>query len=525
VEGNVEELARENARLHEENAELEKKYFELKHEKNELVKKVEILDEELASLRSRFFGRSSESFNEEEQRQLRLFDEAEAAVQETETSTEQPPLVHIPEHTRGRAKRRPLPEDLPREEVVIDIPEEDKRCGCGAELARIGEEVSEKLDVIPPRVRVIRTIRPKYACHACEGSADEEKPAVRTAAMPPAMIDKGIATAGLLAFIVTGKFCDSLPLYRQEKQFARIGVELSRRTMADWMIAVAEVCSPVLKALEGRLRSGPLLQLDETTVQVMDEPGRENTARSYMWVARGGAAETPVILYRYEPSRGADVARQIIGDYSGYLQTDGYDAYDVACRDRQDLVHVGCWAHARRKFFEAKKNSKKTGSADMALSMIASLYKAEAQRDNYEDSQAFAVARRQEVEPVLEKLRDWLDTRNEQVPPATLLGKAIGYALAQWPKLIRYLEHPAMSPDTNACEQAIRPFVLGRKNWLFSGSPRGATASATLFSIVETAKANGHDPYWYLRRLFEELPAAKTEEQILALTPFRHVRF
>jgi transposase len=517
VEGNVKALAREIAQLRRENA-------ELLHQKSELVKRVDILDEQIAWFKNRLFGRSSEALSEEEQRQLRLFDEAEAALAEAESRQQEQPLIRIPEHTRGRAKRQPLPEALPREEVVIDIPEEEKRCGCGADLVRVGEDVSEKLDVIPPRLRVIRTIRPRYACHACEGSGDEERRAVRIAPMPPALIDKGIATAGLLAFIVTGKFCDSLPLYRQEKQFARIGVELSRKTMADWMIAVAQACDPVMKALDRRLRAGPLLQIDETTIQVMDEPGRENTTVSYMWVARGGPPETPVIMYHYAPSRGTEVAREILADFSGYLQTDGYDSYDQACKDRPNVVHVSCWAHARRKFYEAKKNSKKAGSADTALAMIAKLYKAEAERNTHQDPQAFAAARRQELEPILKDLRMWLDRKAEQVPPGTLLGKAVAYTLAQWAKLVRYLDHPVMTPDTNACEQAIRPFVLGRKNWLFSGSPRGAAASATLFSIIETAKANRLDPYWYLRRLFEELPAARTDEDLLGLLPFRNSR-
>ena len=231
---------------------------------------------------------------------------------------------------------------------------------------RIGEETSEKLDVIPPQLRVIRTIRPNYACHGCEGSGDEERPAVRIAPMPPAIIDKGIASAGLLAYIVTSKFCDSLPLYRQEKQFARIGVELSRRTMADWMIAASEACAPLMKLLETKVRSGPLLQLDETRLQVMEEPGRANTTLSYMWVARGGPPEAPVILYHYAPSRGAEVAKEMLGDYEGYLQTDGYEVYDRACDDAKDVVHVGCLAHARRKFFDAHKSSKKAGSAEEA---------------------------------------------------------------------------------------------------------------------------------------------------------------
>ena len=232
--------------------------------------------------------------------------------------------------------------------------------------------------------------------------------------------------------------------------------------MADWMIAASEACAPLMKILEGRLRSGPLLQLDETTVQVMDEPGRANTSLSYMWVARGGTPQAPVILYHYAPSRGAEVAKEMLGNYQGYLQTDGYEAYDRACETAENVVHVGCWAHVRRKFFEAQKSSKKAGSAEMALSMIGKLYRAETERDVHKDPEEFAAARRRLVEPILVDFRTWLERRASQVPPETLLGKAVGYALTQWPKLIRYLDHPALTPDTNACENAIRPFVVGR---------------------------------------------------------------
>ena len=279
VGGNVETLLRENAQLRHDNAELHKH--------------VNILREEIAWFKQKLFGRSSEKLSAAELAQMRLFDEAEATVVQREVEEQLQPVAA---HVRRRPVRRPLPASLPREEVVIDIPEAEKHCGCGSELVRIGEESSEKLDVIPPQVRVIRTIRPKYACHHCEGSGDEGKPAVRIAPMPPAIIDKGIATAGLLANIVTGKFCDALPLYRQEKQFLRYGVELARQTMADWMIEVAKACAPVMEALEKHLRSGPILRMDETTVQVMGEEGRANTTTSYMWVARGGVPGAEVVL-------------------------------------------------------------------------------------------------------------------------------------------------------------------------------------------------------------------------------------
>jgi hypothetical protein len=289
------------------------------------------------------------------------------------------------------------------------------------------------------------------------------------------------------------------------------------------MIAASEACAPLMKLLEAKVRSGPLLQLDETRLQVLEEPGRANTALSFMWVARGGPPEAPVILYHYAPSRGAEVAQQMLGNYEGYVQTDGYEVYDQVCDGAKGVVHVGCLAHVRRDFHDAHKNSMKSGSAEEALATIARVYRVESLRELYKDPQEFAAERRRQVQPILAEFRAWLDRRSTQVPPETLLGKAIGYAVGQWPKLIRYLEHPAMTPDTNAVENAIRPFVVGRRNWLFSGSPRGATSSAVLFSIIETARANGKEPYWYLRKLFEELPTAHSEADILRLAPFRTV--
>jgi transposase len=275
-----------------------------------------------------------------------------------------------------------------------------------------------------------------------------------------------------------------------------------------------------MEALEKHLRLGPILRLDETTVQVLGEEGRANTTKSYMWVARGGVPGAEVVMYHYASSRGAEVARQMIGDFEGYFQSDGYEVYDTVCAERPSIIHVGCMAHVRRGFMDAKKNSTKAGSADEALAMIDKLYAMERRRTEYEDLQQFAAARKTEVEPVLEKFHEWLLRRQIQVLPGSLLGQAIDYTIGQWPKLLRYLQHPLLTADNNACEQSIRPFVCGRKNWLFSGSPRGASASATLYSLIESAKANGLEPYWYLRRLFEALPNVSTPQDLLPILPF-----
>ena len=527
---NVAVLTAENQKLRVENRELTERANglaaqtdKLTTENRELVTRLEAAAEEIAKYRARFFGRSSEKLSLEEQQQMRLFDEADQAAaepQEQEAQTE-PTATEVPAHTRRKPKRRPLPESLPREEVVVDISEADKHCKCGHQLVRIGEETCERLDVIPPRIKVIRTVRPKYACHHCEGSGDEQRPAVRVAPAPPTLIPKGIATPGLLAFIATAKFCDALPLYRQQRQFARIDVDLPRSTMADWMLAAGAASRPVLEAMQRKLRSGPLLQVDETSVQVMGEQGRADTTSSYMWVARGGPPGEPVLIYHYAPSRGAPVAAQVIGDFQGFVHTDGYEAYDRVCA-RPGITHVGCWSHARRRFTDAKKatgKSKKAGAADQALAFIAKLYAAESLRQSTDGLDAFNDTRRAQVEPVLQRLRSWLERKADQVLPRSALGQAVSYTLQQWSKLICYLDSPELTPDTNAVERAIRPFVIGRKNWLFSGSPRGAAASATLYSLIETAKANRREPYLYLRGLFEKLPLAQTPQDYDALIP------
>ncbi len=438
---------------------------ELDAKLRELNKKLELYEEQAAWFKNKLYGRGSEQLTAAELQQIRLFDEiehaADTAPPEDQAPSDEPPpdqaAAEVLERTRGRPRRRPLPQALPRVERVIDLPEQDKQCECGHRLVRIGEDTSEKLDVIPPQVQVIRTVRPRYACHHCEGSGDEGHPAVRVAPPPAALIPKGLASEGLLAFIATAKFCDALPLYRQERQFARLGVELSRRTMSDWMIAAAGACRPLMEALLDRLRSGPTLQIDETTVQVLKEHERANTDLSYVWVARGGPPDEPVVVYRYEPSRAARVALQIIGDYQGYVQTDGYDGYTRPCA-QPGVVHVGCWAHVRRAFKEAAdalgKVSSRAGAALQALGFIAKLYRTESQlaKHRKEDPAGFVAARRAQVQPVLDTFHGWLLAKRNQVLPGSALGKAVAFALGEWPKLIRYLDHPQLTPDNNACE-------------------------------------------------------------------------
>jgi transposase len=481
--------------------------------------RIEFLEERVRFLQRELFGRKSEKRPlEPEGRQLELFNEAEVL---TEKQAEEETLV-VPEHTRRRPKRKPLPKDLPRVEVIHDLDEEQKVCACGAHLSRIGEEVSEKLDIVPAKIQVIRNIRYKYACKTCEG-VEDEGPTVRIAPLPPELIPKGLATAGLVAHIAVAKYADALPLYRQEKIFARHGIELTRSTMAGWMVKAADRCEPLMRLLQRELISGPLVNADETPVQVLDEPGRANTTTSYMWVFRGGSPGKEAVLYRYSPTRSGDIPREILQDYRGYLQTDAFSAYDGL--DKQVRL-VGCFAHVRRNFvrvIEARgKGPKKTGSAEVALDYIRKLYAIEkVARQLGLSPPELCDFRKEKAEGVLSELKAWIDNRVRLTPPKGLLGKALNYALNHWPKLIRYVEDGHITPDNNAAENAIRPFVIGRKNWLFAGHPNGAHAGATLFSLIETAKACGLEPYRYLRFLFERLPRAQTVEDHEALLPQR----
>ena len=478
---------------------------------------INILKEQNRLFRAHIYGPRTEKSRVDSTEQPTLFDEAEGTEVLDKAATEKE--TTIPAHKR-KTGRKALPKELPREDIIHDLSEEEKKCGCGSELSRIGEEVSEKLDIIPAKVKVLRHIRYKYACKSCEGVESEEG-AVKTAPLPAQIIPQGIATPGLLSDILISKFADAQPFYRQEIKFARIGVELSRATMSNWAIQVGKRCGPLISLLRKEILSGPVVNIDETTVQVMKEPGRDNTSKSYMWVALGGARGKPGVIYEYHPTRAGDVPKEFLSGYSGYVQTDGYSGYNFI-EGSKDIVHIGCWAHARRKFMDVKRamSNGNAGSADVALSYIRKLYQIESEVAAAEMTlEQIYDLRQEKAVPVIEEFKSWLDKRIQYTPPMGLLGKAMNYTLKRWESLVRYLHDGNLRPDNNLAENAIRPFVVGRKNWLFSGHPRGAEASAAIYSLIETAKANKLEPYTYLRHLLENLPSANTEEDYKALLP------
>jgi len=493
-------------------AELPVDVQELHHIVVELTKKIQILEEQLRLATAHRYGSSSD--READEKQARLFNEAEEGVAKSAEQPASEPSVPVAAHQRKKAGRRALPENLPREEIVHDIPEEQKHCSCGAQLSRIGEEVSEQLQVTPATVKVIRHVRPKYACRSCQG-VETEGGAVKIAAPAQQLIPKSIATPELLAYLLVSKFADALPFYRQERIFARIGVELSRTTMCSWTMEVAERLGPLLELMKGTIRAGPYVQIDETRLQVLEDPG----STSQMWVYRGGDPQSPTLFYAYHPSRSGDVPYEFLDGYRGWVQTDGYAGYNKLGL-RPGVVLLGCWAHSRRKFVEVTKASTGGSSAHQALDYIRRLYAVEslAEQRALDDAQ-IAELRQERALPVLKEFRVWLTGIQDQTPPQGLLGKAISYTLGQYDRLEKYVQHGMLHPDNNLVENAIRPFVVGRKNWLFSATCRGAHASAALYSVIETAKANGHEPYWYLRFLFNELIRANTKDQLTALLP------
>jgi transposase len=462
------------------------------------------------------FGASSE----QAPGQGTLFNEAETLVAETpdEVTPSAATLTADTPKQPGRGRRRPLPPELPRIDVVHDLAAGQHQCACGCQLSALGEEISEQLDIIPAQVRVIRHIRKTYACPRCET-------APITAPLPAQPIPKSNASAGLLAHIAVAKYQDGLPLYRQEAILQRAGIDLSRQTLARWMIQTAELLQPLHNLLRDALLSGPVIHCDESVVQVLKEPDKPPQSPSYMWVQAGGPPPHNVILYDYHPSRSGQVPLRLLEGYRGYLMTDGYEGYN-AIAGGDGISHLCCWAHARRKFVEAKraqpktKGAAKTGKVDVALNFIGKLYGIEQGLRGSDRETRYRIRQRDSV-PTLTQLRLWLDKTLDTVLPKGKLGEALQYLHKYWPKLIRYTEDGGLPIDNNRVENAIRPFVVGRKNWLFSDTPQGATASALIYSVIESAKANNLEPYSYLRHVLKELPAAASVEAFEQLLPWR----
>jgi transposase len=482
---------------------------------SQLKSYIEQLEQALIASRQQRFGPSSEKGQGQ---QLLLFDEAEETCQ-ADAETDDPQesgSIAVGAHSRKKKGRKPLPASLPRVEVVHDLPDAQKVCAVhGVALQAAGEKVNEQLDLIPATVQVLRHIRKQYTCPCCDNG-------MMTATRPTDPIPKAQASPGTLAAIGVHKYADGLPLYRQVQMLKRMGIDLDRGTMAKWMVASGELIQPLLNLLRDRLLEETLVHVDETPVQVLREPGKAAQSKSYMWVQASGYASTyPVILFDYDPSRSGRVPKRLLTGYRGAIMVDGYEGYDSVCREG-DITRLGCWAHVRRKFTEAAKVAGKKGKSaktDYALKLIGKLYQIERHVKDLSSKDRHRI-RQEQARPIIDTLHDWLIRTRPTVPPKLALGKALTYLHNQWPRLTGYLDEGNYPIDNNRVENAIRPFVIGRKGWLFSTSVDGARASANLYSLIETVKANKLNPYTYLKQVFTDLPNAETVEDIEALLPW-----
>lgn len=500
-----------NKKIEERNKSIEEKN-KIIEGKNQYILQLEALIKQ--QHQKRFAPASEKS----PQLELNLFDEAEAIEEaqkkdENNDNDDQNTIV-VPSHQRRQKNRVSIPADLPREEIIYDLNESEKICPHdGTALQLIGSEDHEQLDIIPAQIKVIRHKRLKYACPCCKGH-------VATAKKDPQPIEKSIASPGLLAFVATQKYCDALPLYRQSQIFDRIGIHLDRTNLANWMIKSGQLIQPLINLLHDQLLEQPVVHMDETRLQVLNEPGKTPQSHSYLWLM-ASFGKQPITLYHYQPTRSQTVPHQLLSPSIKALMVDGYSGYQLACQ-QHNIQRLGCWAHARRKFVEAQKLQPKgkTGKPNQALAFIQKLYLIEKKTKADPPDKRLEI-RQQQAKPIIDKLQQWLQKSLPQTPPKTALGKALQYLHNQWHCLTAYLNDGSYPMDNNLAENAIRPFVIGRKNWLFANSTAGATASANLYSLIQTAKANQLNPYEYLRHVFTALPKAQTLSDIEQCLPWK----
>jgi len=477
------------------------------------------VQQRLDQLLRRLYGPKGERFRPD---QPALFDLLVEAA-----STEPPPVPVTPEPAarakRGHGRRR-LPADLTRERVVYDVPESEKVCPCcRSPRVPLGEETSEQLDYRPAKLFVWEHVRLKYACPTCWKTGSDAPPAasdtalshIVTAAKPAQPIDKGLPGPGLLAHVITSKYADHLPLHRQEAMLARQGVELARSTLADWMAAAATLLKPLYSLMLAEVLRGCVVQTDETRVPVLDA-GRKQTKSGRLWVFVGDR-DHPLTVYDYTATKARDGPAAILKDYRGFLQADAANVFDGIYRPG-DIVEVGCWAHARRYFHEARDTG--AARAAEALTRIRDFYAVE-------DDARDAIARQRLIGDAADALRlqlrqertkgklaafaAWMDTQAPAVLPKSPIGQAIAYARRQWPALVRFTEHGFLNIDNNASERALRAVAVGRKNWLFAGSDAGGRTAAVLYTMTQTCKQHRIDPFAYLQDVLTRLPALATE--------------
>lgn len=450
------------------------------------------LTHELALLKRHKYGQRSEHLNV---LQISLLDEVISAdIAAIEAELEQLKTTPAPAAKR-QPKRAALPPELPRTEIRHEP--ESENCACGCQLKRIGEDISEKLDYTPGVFTVERHIRGKWVCDACE--------TLTQAPMPAHIIDKGIPTTGLLAQVMIAKYADHLPLYRQEQIFGRAGVAIPRSTLAEWIGRCGVQLQPLIDALREILLKEAVLHADETPVPML-APGKKKTHKAYIWAyASTPYSDLNAVIYAFAPGRGGQHARDFLGDWQGQLVCDDYGGYKTSFK--QGIIEVGCMAHARRKFVELHVAGK-SQIAGQAVAYIKQLYEVECEARSLSNTERQAL-RQARARPIADALHQWMQAHRLQVPDGTATAKALDYSLKRWAALTRYLDEGALPIDNNRVENLIRPWALGRSNWLFAGSLRSGQRAAAVMSLIQSAKLNGHEPYAYLKDVLARLPTQK----------------
>ena len=474
------------------------------HVIREQKKRIALLEEYLRLERTRHYGQSSEK----SPNQGELFNEAELLVDEAEQAERDKPAK------KRRGGRRGLSDKLPRVQVHLNLTAEEKE---GA-IHTFYSTIKEELDIIPAQVRVLEYLQEKAVFK------QDGKQVIKAAAQPGHPLGKSIASISLLAYLMVAKYCDALPLYRLEKILERYGGDITRTSMANWIIRLANVLMPLINLMKEHQLTSDYLQIDETRVQVLKEPGMSPTSDKWMWVIRGGPPDQPVVIFEYDPSRGAEVPSRLLAGFKGTLQADGYAGYNPVC-EKNAITRIGCWDHARRKFVDAvkaipaKKKRSKVSKADVALSKIRKLYVIEKEIKKLTPEERKQQRQEQSI-PVLSDLKLWLEGAISKLPKDSLTYTAIQYTLNQWDRLTGYCENGHLHISNILAENAIRPMAVGRRNWLFSDTPGGARGSATCYSLIETAKANGLEPYAYIHYVLKHIAAADTVEKLEALLPW-----
>jgi transposase len=467
------------------------------------VSTIETLSGELAQLkhyvaqlmRARFGPRSEKL----DPNQLALF---EAATEEPTKNVAPIVATPIAAHVRRGGGRNPLPADLPRERIEHDLNEHEKQCpGCGQIRQRIGSETSEQLDYIPAQLKVIEHVRWKYACRSCQEH-------VATAAPATKPIERGLPGPGLLAQLVVGKFSDHLPLYRLEDVFARAGMELPRSTLCRWARQTAELLEPLYNLMVERVRRSRVIHTDDTPVPVLD-PTLGHTRTGRFWVYCGDG-DNPYSVYDYTPSRKRDGPAKFLAEYQGYLQADAFAGYD-GIYAAGTVKQVLCWAHARRKFFEAKETRPR--EAHQALAWIARFYEIEREAKSASPETRRAL-RQERAVPLLAEFRAWLLTLTGSVLPKSPMGQAVHYVLPRWDGFVRYCDDGILAIDNNLSERTLRPCAIGRKNWLFLGNDEGGRTAAILLTFMASCKANQVEPWAYVRAMILELAEQRCAEAL-----------